>query len=173
MMKKFFRKEKFFILFFFIFIIPHYTVFAESGFQPSSICANCHKQKYMEWKNSAMMLGMNDIIFNKFYEFVPQKMKEECLMCHSPAAFLNNDMDFKLLSSKESIQCDFCHTAKNVVERERFDYYEFAPGFMKRGNLKNPETNLHEGVFSPLHTISKFCSGCHEYRFKGIPIDTT
>lgn len=165
--------KRLFIPFLFIFIFFNYEVSAESGFQPSPVCTNCHEQKYMEWKNSAMMLGMNDIIFSKFYEFVPQELKEECLMCHSPAAYLNKDMNFKLLSSKENIPCDFCHTAKNVIEREKFDYYEFEPGFVKRGNLVNQETNLHEGVFSSLHTISKVCSGCHEYRFKGtIPIDT-
>ena len=166
--------KRLFIPFLFIFFISNYVVSAETGFQPSPLCCNCHEQKYMEWKNSAMMLGMNDIIFSKFYESVPGELKEECLMCHSPAAFLNKDMDFKMLSSKENIQCDFCHTAKNIIKKEKFNYYEFDPGFMKRGNLKDPEANLHVGVFSPLHTRSEFCSVCHEYRFKGtIPMDTT
>ncbi|RMF92034.1 MAG: hypothetical protein D6734_13190 [Candidatus Schekmanbacteria bacterium] len=158
---------------YFCIVLFSFKVFAETGFQPSPACATCHENKYMEWRASAMMLGMNDKIFKKLYEIAPDEKKKECLMCHSPAAFLNGDFGFKLLLSKENIPCDFCHTAKRIIKGGKFDFYEFEPGLMKRGTLKSPDTNLHEGVYSPLHDDSKFCSTCHQYRLKEtLTIDT-
>ncbi len=164
MMKRLSVSFLFIIVFIFLTSFP---LWGQTGFQPSATCATCHEKRHSEWKNSAMTLGMNDLIFVKFYELAPEDLRMECLSCHSPAAFLNKDMNFELTSSKENMQCDFCHTAKNIIKGEKFDYYEFDPGFMKRGNLKDPETNLHEGVYSPLHTKSVFCSVCHGYKFMG------
>lgn len=171
-------KKRYSFLMMFLFALQIFIVvtpvFSETGFQPSVACSSCHSNRYNEWSTSAMILGINDVVFKKFYDNAPTMLKTECLYCHAPAAVLEKDMNFDLETSKEQIPCDFCHTATKLIPGKNFSTYAHEAGFGKLGNLKDPETNVHEGRYSEFHTISEFCSGCHQYKFNDvIDVDNT
>ena len=84
----------------------------------SKNCKECHEEIYNHWKNAMHSMSIEDPIFKASYMEAYFKTAGEakfnCLRCHAPIAFLNNDYDLKNEITKEGVNCDFCHSVKKV-----------------------------------------------------------
>jgi hypothetical protein len=158
----------------------HGTTPNDTIYTSGNICGECHAQIHGRWKNSMHALSVRDPIFdnayNEAYRASAGKAKFLCLKCHSPTTYMTGDYDLKLQISMEGITCDFCHTTKSVDLNSEVFPYVSEPGDVKRGPLRlgEDEVQAHQTEFSPLHTSSSFCAGCHEYtNSEGTPILST
>lgn len=148
------------------------AVHAAGEFQISYSCANCHQERYDEWSRSMHALAVNDPIFEAAYLRALQsdpKYRNYCLACHSPTTRITNDFNLTKSISVEGITCSFCHTVTGVENNN----YTFNQDNPIQGPYRDSKTDAHASVYSPLHTKSEFCAGCHEFSMNGVPISET
>ncbi len=133
----------------------------------SKNCKECHEEIYNHWKNAMHSMSIEDPIFKASYMEAYFKTAGEakfnCLRCHAPIAFLNNDYDLKNKITKEGVNCDFCHSVKKVNIDNKDNPFELEIGETKRGPLSNVESPAHKTESSALFKSSELCAGCHEY----------
>lgn len=140
----------------------------KKGYTKSQICGECHTEIYNFWKNSLHALSIDDPIFSTAYmqslKSESEKAKKMCLRCHAPVVQYNNDYNLREDITKEGVNCDFCHTVRDVNINDFT--FKIQPGEIKRGSLKSASSQVHKVEFSELFSRSEFCAGCHE--LKGI-----
>ncbi|KKN01723.1 hypothetical protein LCGC14_1124950 [marine sediment metagenome] len=133
----------------------------------SKNCKECHEEIYNHWKNAMHSMSIEDPIFKasymETYFETAGEAKFNCLRCHAPIAFLNNDYDLKKEITKEGVNCDFCHSVKKVNLDNQTYPFELEIGEIKRGPLSNVESPAHKTESSALFKSSELCAGCHEY----------
>ncbi len=133
----------------------------------SKNCKECHEEIYNHWKNAMHSMSIEDPIFKASYMEAYFKTAGEakfnCLRCHAPIAFLNNDYDLKKKITKEGVNCDFCHSIKEVNLDNKDNPFELEIGEIKRGPLSDVESPAHKTKSSALFKSSELCAGCHEY----------
>ena len=133
----------------------------------SKNCKECHEEIYNHWKNAMHSMSIEDPIFKASYMEAYFKTAGEakfnCLRCHAPIAFLNNDYDLKNEITKEGVNCDFCHSVKKVNLDNKTYPFEIEIGEIKRGPLSDVDSPAHKTEPSHLFKSSEFCAGCHEY----------
>ncbi len=133
----------------------------------SKNCKECHEEIYNHWKNAMHSMSIEDPIFKASYMEAYFKTAGEakfnCLRCHAPIAFLNNDYDLKNEITKEGVNCDFCHSVKKVNLDNKDNPFEMEIGELKRGPLSDVESPAHRTESSALFKSSELCAGCHEY----------
>jgi len=133
----------------------------------SKNCKECHEEIYNHWKNAMHSMSIEDPIFKASYMEAYFKTAGEakfnCLRCHAPIAFLNNDYDLKNEITKEGVNCDFCHSVKKVNLDNKTYPFEIEIGEIKRGPLSDVDSTAHKTESSALFKSSELCAGCHEY----------
>ncbi len=133
----------------------------------SKNCKECHEEIYNHWKNAMHSMSIEDPIFKASYMEAYFKTAGEakfnCLRCHAPIAFLNNDYDLKNEITKEGVNCDFCHSVKKVNLDNKTYPFEIEIGEIKRGPLSDVDSPAHKTEPSHLFKSSELCAGCHEY----------
>ncbi len=97
-----------------------------------------------------------------------------CLSCHSPVGVQIGDLALVKKVSWEGVTCDYCHSIRDVSTsgtnpRARVEFTQ-----VKSGPSKEAVSTVHQTAFSSVHTSSKACLPCHEYRNSlGFPVLTT
>lgn len=148
----------------------------ENGFDSSATCGKCHAQIYSQWKGSLHSQATADPIFRAAYFEAHYKSNGKaaklCLRCHAPTSEITNGYDLDITLTGEAITCDFCHSVKDIHLEKDFPF-ELDLGVTKYGPRGNMNVKQHKTQKSTLHTDSRFCAGCHEYRPNGLPVMTT
>jgi hypothetical protein len=159
-------------------------------YEDPSICAGCHWDKFNTWSSSQHSKGFTGDFFQaQFYELVLPSLSldekvananEDCIGCHSPAAFLSGDMiprrtpepDNHWRPSPEvrtradrGIFCDFCHTLDRFEHIQPFNHdfisHATADVDAKRGDLEFPWSPHHETATSEIYESTVICATCH------------
>ncbi|MEW6455491.1 MAG: multiheme c-type cytochrome [Acidobacteriota bacterium] len=137
------------------------------NFENSKKCGECHKDIYNYWKNSLHSMSITDPIFEasylEAYKETEGKAKYLCVVCHAPIAAISEDYEIKKDISKEGINCDFCHSIKDINLNQNIPFI-IETGKIKYGPLYNVESPEHPASFSSVHTTSLICASCHEYK---------
>lgn len=90
-------------------------------FTAPETCAECHPDKYDEWKGSMHSLAFQDPIYqgelNHAVESVGNAVSRQCEGCHTPAAVLNGEVKGSGLKgltplALAGVSCDVCHSVK-------------------------------------------------------------
>ncbi len=123
-------------------------------------------------------MSLDDPIFKSAYlqSYFNTKgnAKFNCLRCHAPMVWLNNDFDLEKDITREGVSCDFCHSVKDVNLDDASAPFKFEQGGTKRGPLSNLSSPAHKTEASPLFKSSVLCASCHEYtNEKGVRILST
>lgn len=133
----------------------------------SKECRECHEEIYNHWKNAMHSMSIEDPIFKASYMDsylrTAGKTKFHCLRCHAPLTLVNNDYDLTQKITKEGVNCDFCHSIKEVNVEERENPFQLDIGDVKRGPLSKAISKAHKTEPSPLFKSSQLCAGCHEF----------
>ncbi len=139
-----------------------------NGYTSSEVCAGCHEDIHKTWKNSLHAMSLSDPVFDAAYWEAIKLSKGAaqalCLTCHAPTTRITKDYDQRLLITEEGITCDFCHTIKAANPWATGEPFTMRPGPVKWGPIQNAQSPAHGIEYSPLHSTSELCGGCHEYR---------
>lgn len=151
---------------------------SKSSLKSSKDCRECHEEIYHHWKNAMHSMAIEDPIFKasymESYLNTAGDAKFHCLRCHAPVTLANKDYDLKQEITKEGVNCDFCHSIKNIDLKNTDQPFELEIGEIKRGPLSNADSPAHKTEPSPLFKSSELCAGCHEYvNEKGVSILAT
>lgn len=159
-------------------------------FEDPKVCEGCHVDKFKRWNISQHSRAFTGDFFQKqFYDlvlasesFAPEvaNVKEGCIGCHAPSAFLANDLiplrtinpdNFWNKSNGDQsmadrgVFCDFCHTVSHFKNEPPFnhDYVSTATEAVdtKFGDLEFPWSPHHETATSEIYEDPMMCSSCH------------
>jgi hypothetical protein len=159
-------------------------------FEDPQVCAGCHWDKFERWNVSQHSKGFTGDFFQKqFYDlvlasesFAPElkDVKDGCIGCHSPSAFLAGEMvppeavsydnhwnagDGYKTRADRGIFCDFCHTISHFRNEPPFnhDYVSTATEAVdtKFGDLEFPWSPHHETATSEIFEDPMMCATCH------------
>ncbi len=150
--------------------------FKYSDFKKPSRCGACHKQIYMEWKQSLMAKSFvhawDDVEYFKLA--LPHALKFEkvagvkggCIACHAPLAFLTGDIPPKSpkagTRANEGVSCEICHNITGTTEKVPYNFsYVIKPGRTKQGPRKNIKAP-HGVQYSEFLRSPEFCATCHD-----------
>lgn len=144
------------------------------GYTSSVQCKLCHTAIHEIWSRSMHANATRDPVFTPAYEAAVerggQEAKRLCLSCHSPTTAHTRDYDLTLPLSNEGITCDFCHTVSKV-DLSSSNPFTHDLGPTKRGLHRDMTSPAHFTKYSPVHSKSEFCGGCHDFRSpEGVPI---
>jgi hypothetical protein len=140
---------------------------ALEGVNHAETCGRCHRDILSAWKQSAHARAMENPIFQDALERaedVSPGARQICLSCHAPTVKYSGDLALKTKASWEGVTCDFCHSLKSVEVTGHTVAMEVRFDGTKTGPLKDAASIGHGTAFSPIHTSSLVCAGCHEYR---------
>ncbi len=144
------------------------------GYTSSAVCGQCHEDIYKTWKNSLHAMSLSDPIFDAAYwqaiKLSKGGARPLCLSCHAPTTRMTKDYDQRLPITEEGITCDFCHTVAGVNPSAAGESFTLRPGPVKWGPIQNAQSPAHGTEYSPTHTTSEFCGGCHEYQARSGPL---
>ncbi len=159
-------------------------------FEDPQTCMGCHEEKFERWNMSQHSKAFTGDFFQKqFYDlvlasesFAPEvaNVKEGCIGCHSPSAFLAGKLvpdrssnpdnhwehgnGFKNMADR-GVFCDFCHTIDNFKNDPpfNFDYISSATEAIdtKFGDLEFPWSPHHETATNELFEMAEMCASCH------------
>ena len=159
-------------------------------YEDPMICSGCHFDRFDRWSVSQHSKGFTGDFFQaQFYQTVlPSRgidekvanVQEDCIGCHSPSAFLSEDMIPPRVSETDNhwnpanpdktradrgIFCDFCHTLDRFQNQPAFnhDYISHATEAIddKRADLEFPWSPHHETQTSEIYESTQICATCH------------
>ena len=152
----------------------------EETFQSATVCSQCHPEIYRTWRFSTHASAYTSPLFQISVDRIRRTDPRQalpCEHCHNPIRFFLDPDDPKAaLFAQEGVTCDFCHSVEFVIQGAGFPRYLINPGikFGPYPTAGGTKGSAHETKFSPLHILSVFCAGCHEYRNEhGISILST
>ena len=147
------------------------------NFEKPEFCGrSCHVDFYQQWKQAMMSQAYthhwDEIEYFKLAVPHAEKdpkvagVKAGCNGCHSPMAFLANDIPPPKPEEKsranESVSCDVCHTITGIAGDIPFNYnFISEPGKVKRGPREGLVSPAHETKKSDFHRSAEFCGACH------------
>jgi Cytochrome c554 and c-prime len=137
------------------------------GVNHAEVCGRCHRDILSSWKQSAHARAMENPVFQDALDRaneVSQGARSICLGCHAPTVKYTGDLALKTKASWEGVTCDFCHSVKSVEVTGNTAAMTVRFDGTKTGPLKDAASVGHGTAFSPVHTTSLLCAGCHEYR---------
>ncbi len=145
-------------------------------YEKPAACATCHVA-FTRQHEQAMMSQCFTHPWDEIEYFelaIPHAAKEGkvagikagCNGCHSPLAFLANDIPPKKVAEKsranESVSCDLCHTITGFSGDVPFNFnWISVPGTVKQGPRKAGESPYHETRENPFLRSADFCGTCH------------
>jgi len=136
---------------------------------PSSaeLCGDCHRAIYDGWKRSAHATAMESRLFQDALKRAEEdfgvQARKNCLACHAPVAVQTGDLGLVRKVSWEGVTCDYCHSIQEVTTAGGNPKAKVEFTLVKSGPSKDLFSPAHGTRFSPLHTSSLACIGCHEY----------
>lgn len=141
-------------------------------------CGRCHRDILRAWKTSIHAAALEDPVFQdaleKAVEDFGSGVRAGCLSCHAPTVQYSGDWALVKKVSWEGVTCDFCHSLKAVTLIPGTPRLLVEFDGVKTGPLKDAASIAHGVAFSPVHTSSLACAGCHEYRNNlGLAVLTT
>lgn len=145
-------------------------------FETPERCAQCHRDIYMQWKQSMMSQAYthhwDEIEYFKLA--LPHAEKDEkvaevkagCNGCHSPIAYFVGDIPpappVKNTRANESVSCDVCHTISGFTGETPFNYnYVLSPGETKFGPRMGAVSPHHDTKYLDFIKTPEFCGTCH------------
>lgn len=145
-------------------------------FETPERCAQCHRDIYMQWKQSMMSKAYthhwDEIEY--FRLALPHAEKDEkvaevkagCNGCHSPIAYFVEDIPpdppSKNTRANESVSCDVCHTISGFTGEIPFNFnYVLSPGEIKYGPRKGVSSPHHTTKYLDFIRTPEFCGTCH------------
>ncbi|MBL4894562.1 MAG: hypothetical protein JKY59_06790 [Emcibacter sp.] len=151
----------------------------EQSLHPES-CAQCHEEKYEEWKTSFHAHAMSPGFVGQIMNYNTQSAND-CMECHAPLAEQKQDFATAVAAGKAHLapaqglasvgnSCAGCH----IRENKRFGPPQRDSGKVGQSDSDNP----HGGVFRTVDfEKSDFCASCHqfpqEYAINGKPLENT
>lgn len=161
---------------------------SKAEFTPPDTCADCHPEKYEEWRGSMHYLAFIDPVYqgelNKAFKAAGPDVTRQCEGCHSPVGMITGETRGAGLAGLSPIalagvSCDVCHsiighthwlTPSHQPENGSFI---LSPGYdgndgpvlRKNGPFKPSEDcgeDFHECRESLLHRDSTLCASCHQ-----------
>jgi hypothetical protein len=143
----------------------------------AEVCGRCHRGIHEAWRTSSHAKAMESRLFQDALalaegDFGPD-VRKTCLGCHAPIAVKTGDLRLEKKVSWEGVTCDYCHSLREVSLAEPpKPVLTFAP--VKSGPWKDSVSTAHGVVYSPLHSSSRLCATCHEYKnAAGLSVLTT
>jgi len=144
----------------------------------AEVCGSCHRAIHEAWKQSAHARAMENRLFQDALQLAQEDFgvgsRKLCLSCHSPMALHTGDLLLQKKASWEGVTCDYCHSLREVslAGPNPKALLEFSR--VKSGPLKTASPAAHGAVHSEVHSSSRACASCHEYRNAfGFPVLTT
>ncbi len=145
-------------------------------FETPQRCAQCHRDIYMQWKQSMMSQAYthhwDEIEYFKLA--LPHAEKDEkvaeikagCNGCHSPIAYFVEDIPPRPPSentrANESVSCDVCHTISGFTGEIPFNFnYVLSPGEIKYGPRMGVSSPHHTTKYLDFIRTPEFCGTCH------------
>ncbi len=145
---------------------PAPLVIEPGRFIAAEKCGNCHKDIYGAWRGSLHARAYEDKIFQVSYTEALALDKQEaeriCMTCHAPTSMVSNNTKGQPELSREGVTCDFCHSLTNT-HLARANPFELRVGRVKLGPVRDAASHAHGVEFSPFHTSSLHCAGCHQF----------
>jgi Cytochrome c554 and c-prime len=156
------------------------TAFTAELQSPSSaeICGDCHRAIFEGWKTSAHATAMESRLFQDALELAEEDFgassRRVCLSCHSPVGVQIGDLDLVKKVSWEGVTCDYCHSIREITTTGENPKAQVVFSMVKSGPWKDAVSTAHGTAYSSVHTTSKICLPCHEYKNSlGFPVLTT
>jgi hypothetical protein len=142
------------------------TTESQSAYEPSTVCATCHRDIHDMWVNGMHAQAYDDPIFRASFLQAFFDTKGEvtayCLSCHDPTSQISEDFDVKRDIIGAGVTCDFCHTVQDV-DLTRSDFPLMSrPGTKKTGPYLNSHSPAHDTEQKAFFKKSEFCGGCHQ-----------
>lgn len=142
-----------------------------AGLEPVSsaeVCGNCHRAIQEAWKTSAHAHAMDSRLFQDVLAIAAGEFgaasRKVCLGCHAPVAVATGDFAPVKKVSWEGVTCEYCHSVKEVHMGEPNPRAIVQFSLLKTGPLKDAASSGHATAYSAVHTSSRICAPCHEYR---------
>jgi hypothetical protein len=184
--RSYLRYHRIFILTAFLVILPLFiTLIADDvrvgvhtydSWEEPDVCGECHAGFYTQWRQSMMSQSYthhwDEIEYFKLA--VPHAEKDEvvaevkagCNGCHSPMAYLTDDIPPARPSegtrANDGVHCDFCHTITGHQGEIPYNFnYVTSPGETKYGPRADVEAGAHEIQKSEYLGTAEFCGICH------------
>jgi hypothetical protein len=128
----------------------------------SSRCGECHEKMRSEWLGSAHAKSSHSPAYRKSLALAPPALRGLCASCHLPSQAAGQPDDEPGRPS-EGVSCDGCHTLSAVQLQKTAAAMTFDPSSGKKyGPILGASGHyFHDMAYSPLHTKSEFCAGCH------------
>lgn len=142
---------------------------ATDRLNPSQACGQCHTDIFKAWQGTVHARSFTNPLFQKALEKVDAARglvaRRECLVCHAPAAVVQEDFQVNSAVSRDGVGCDFCHSVKSVDLSRWPMPFEMGIDGVKRGPYAYLESPAHLTGYSTLHRDSPLlCAACHQYR---------
>ena len=135
---------------------------ARPKLESAETCKECHKQHYLEWKNSAHahFSRKENVPFLRLSERVGGRNKNisHCQACHEPLRQFQESVSDSKIIAKERISCDLCHSVSIDHARQKFKLH---PSGAKQGPTGKGKSPKHAVVYSKEIASSDFCLVCH------------
>ncbi|MBI3696797.1 MAG: hypothetical protein HY238_18420 [Acidobacteria bacterium] len=144
----------------------------------AEMCGRCHRDILRAWKTSVHAEALEDPLFQDALDLAVTEFgvqaRSGCLKCHAPTVQYSSDTALVKKVTWEGVTCDFCHSLKSVSVVSGLPRLLVEFDGVKTGPLKDALSGAHGVAFSPVHTSSLVCAGCHEYRnAAGLAVLTT
>ncbi len=164
-------------------------------FRDPQSCKQCHEQHVAEWEGSMHAYAEKDPVFRAVADVQASDFVGEggqfCTECHTVPGFLQYETpiisgpggqkvqrtaDLSVAASA-GVSCDVCHSATQVLTNVNAQIL-FLPNGTVRGPFPDAMANdVHQSVFSPLHTTGDLCAACHNvklpFNFRNVPLEST
>jgi len=153
-------------------------------------CSGCHWDRFDRWNVSQHSKGFTGDFFQaQFYDVVLPSLeldeklasvKDDCIGCHSPTAFLSGDMipprvenpdnhwnrgEGNKTRADRGVFCDFCHTLDRFENNPAFnhDYISHATSEVDpiRADLEYAWSPHHETQTTEIFEDPNICATCH------------
>ncbi|MFB3826048.1 MAG: multiheme c-type cytochrome [Bryobacteraceae bacterium] len=142
-----------------------------AGLEPASsaeVCGDCHRAIHEAWKSSAHARAMESRLFQDVLAIAAGEFgagsRKVCLGCHAPVAVATGDFALVKKVSWEGVTCEFCHSIKDVHMGTPNPRVTVHFSDVKTGPLKDAVSSGHATAYSAVHSSSRVCAPCHEYR---------
>lgn len=170
-------------------------------FTDPETCAECHPDKYEEWRGSMHSLAFQDPVYqgelHAAHEAVGSEIAKQCEGCHTAAAVVTGQIKGSGLKglgpvAMAGVSCDVCHSIKGHTHWQTPTHqpengsFILSPGkevdgevvLTKYGPFPAEEgcgEDFHQCVESPLHLQAELCGSCHQVTHykKHTPLEVT
>jgi len=135
--------------------------------QSHRVCRECHSDIFELWKNSLHATAYTNATFQAaFMKLLLERGRataKECLRCHAPAAYLENEIGGHSINLAGGVTCSFCHSISAVRGGDIDTCYVLDTSNAVYGPYKPSNVSAHDIQYSPLHLAAEMCAGCHEH----------